>query len=53
MQILRQLNVLSKGNSAIEVVDRDRLASIANFDGHYLDVSRLVSNWTIELQPPV
>ena len=36
IQTLRSLNVLSKANHAIEVVDRKELERIAGFDGRYL-----------------
>lgn len=37
IQTLRNSNVLSKANHAIEVVDRKQLAQIARFDGRYLE----------------
>jgi len=37
IQTLRNSNVLSKANRAIEVVDRKQLAQIARFDGRYLE----------------
>jgi CRP-like cAMP-binding protein len=37
IQTLRNWNVLSKANHAIEVVDRKQLAKIARFDGRYLE----------------
>jgi len=37
IQMLRNWNVLSKANHAIEVVDRKQLAQIARFDGRYLE----------------
>lgn len=36
IQTLRSVNVLSKGNHAIEVIDRKELEKIAGFDGRYL-----------------
>jgi CRP-like cAMP-binding protein len=37
IQTLRNLKVLSKASHAIEVVDRKQLATIAGFDGRYLE----------------
>jgi CRP-like cAMP-binding protein len=49
VQALRKLNVLSSANSAIEVVDKKQLASIGRFDGHYLNMPRLMSHWTLSV----
>jgi CRP-like cAMP-binding protein len=51
VQALRRLNVLSSANSAIEVIDKRQLASIGHFDGHYLNMPRLLSHWTISVVP--
>ena len=50
IQTLRGLNVLSKTTQAIEVVDRKQLAEIAGFDGSYLNVSKLVSKWAVQIE---
>jgi CRP-like cAMP-binding protein len=50
IQTLRSLNVLSKTSHGIEVVDRKELARIAGFDGHYLNMPRLVAKWTVEVE---
>jgi hypothetical protein len=50
IQTLRSLNVLSKTSHAIEVVDRKQLARIARFDGRYLNMPRLVSNWGVQIE---
>jgi CRP-like cAMP-binding protein len=50
IQTLRSLNVLSKTRHLIEVADRKRLAKIAEFDGRYLNMPRLVSKWAVEIQ---
>jgi hypothetical protein len=50
IQTLRSLNVLSKTRQAIEVVDRKQLAKIAKFDGHYLNMARLVSRWAVQIE---
>jgi CRP-like cAMP-binding protein len=52
IQTLRGLNVLSKTSHAIEVVDRKQLARIAGFDGRYLNMPRLVSNWAVQIEKP-
>jgi CRP-like cAMP-binding protein len=49
IQVLRGLNVLCKTNHAIEVIDRKQLAKIAKFDGRYLNMPQLVSNWAVQL----
>lgn len=50
IQTLRSLNVLSKASHAIEVVDRGQLENIAGFDGCYLNVPRLVSEWVVQIE---
>jgi CRP-like cAMP-binding protein len=49
VQYLRRRNILSKANS-IEVVDRNQLAQVANFDGRYLNISRLSSGWVVRVE---
>jgi CRP-like cAMP-binding protein len=51
VQALRRLDVLSSVNSAIEIVDRKQLAAIGHFDGHYLNMPRRLSHWTISVAP--
>jgi CRP-like cAMP-binding protein len=48
-QELRRLNILSKGRT-IQVVDRERLAGLAGFDGNYLNMPQLLSNWLVSIQ---
>jgi CRP-like cAMP-binding protein len=50
VQELRNLNVLSKASDAIEIVDREQLEKIAEFDGRYLNVARLVSGWAVQTE---
>jgi len=50
VQHLRSLNVLSMASDAIEVVDREQLEKIAEFDGRYLDVAKLVSGWAVQTE---
>jgi CRP-like cAMP-binding protein len=50
IQTLRRLNLLSKARHAIEVVDGKQLAEIAKFDGRYLSMPDLVSNWTVRIE---
>ena len=51
IQLLRSLNVLSKA-SHLEVIDRKQLAYIAKFDGRYLNMPKLLSNWTVRVEEP-
>jgi len=50
IQTLRSINVLSQASHAIEVVDRKQLASIAGFNGHYLNMTQLVSRWAVQIE---
>ena len=50
IQTLRSLNVLSKAKYAIEVVDREQLEKIAEFDSSYLDLPKLVSKWAVQTE---
>jgi len=50
---LRKLGVLSDQGFNIEVVNRERLAAIANFDGRYLDAVKPVSQWEIRIEGTV
>ena len=52
-QELRRLKILSKEGRTIQVVDRERLVHLASFDGHYLNMPQLLSDWqvTIERDP--
>jgi hypothetical protein len=52
IQTLRGLNVLSRGNHAIEVVDRNQLEKIAGFDGRYLSMPKLASKWAVQIEEP-
>jgi CRP-like cAMP-binding protein len=47
-QELRRLSILSRGR-AIEVVDRERLAGLAGFDGNYLNMPQLLSHWQVKI----
>jgi CRP-like cAMP-binding protein len=51
IQALRKLDALSSTSSAIEVIDKTQLASIGHFDSRYLNMPRLLSNWTISVVP--
>jgi CRP-like cAMP-binding protein len=50
LQELRRLNILSKEGRAINVVDRERLAGLAGFDGNYLNMPQLLSNWQVKIE---
>jgi hypothetical protein len=52
IQTLRSLNVLSKARQAIEVVDRQELARIAEFDGSYLNMPKLAPKWAVQIEKP-
>ena len=51
-QELRRLNILSKEGRAIKVVDRERLAGLASFNGNYLNMPQLLSHWQVKIEPP-
>ena len=36
---------------AITVVDRERLAALASFDGNYLNMPQLLSHWQVKIEP--
>jgi len=50
LQELRRLNILSKEGRTIQVVDRERLAGLAGFDGNYLNMPQLLSNWQVKIE---
>jgi CRP-like cAMP-binding protein len=49
IQTLRTLNVLSKANH-LEAIDRKQLARIGKFDGRYLNMPRLLPNWSVQVE---
>ncbi len=49
IQTLRSLNVLSKA-SHLEVIDRNQLAKVGKFDGRYLNMPKLLSNWAVRVE---
>jgi CRP-like cAMP-binding protein len=49
-QELRRLNILSKEGRAITVLDRERLAGLASFDGNYLNMPQLLSHWQVKME---
>ena len=49
IQTLRSLNVLSR-TSQLEVIDRKQLAQVTKFDGRYLDMPQLLSNWAVRVE---
>jgi len=52
IQTLRSRKILSKASHSIEVIDRKQLAQIGKFDGRYLNMSWLLSRWTVRLEEP-
>ena len=49
-QELRRLNILPKEGRSINVVDRERLAKLAGFDGNYLNMPQLLSHWQVKIE---
>jgi CRP-like cAMP-binding protein len=49
-QELRRLNILSKEGRTIKVVDRERLAGLASFNGNYLNMPQLLSHWHVKIE---
>lgn len=47
---LQRLGLLSKEGRAMKVVDRERLACIAAFDGNYLNMPQLLSHWQVKIE---
>ena len=52
-QGLRALGVLSQETRAIEVMDRERLLQLANFDDRYLNMAAALSHWKVEVDGPL
>jgi CRP-like cAMP-binding protein len=50
VQELRRLGVLSTKGHAIEVVNKAELATLASFDGCYLNMPQLLSHWQISIE---
>ena len=50
LQELRRLNILSKEGRGITVVDRERLAGLADFDGNYLNMPQLLTHWHVKIE---
>jgi len=50
VQELRRLGILSDKGRAIEVVDRAELATLASFDGQYLNMPQVLSHWQIGVE---
>jgi CRP-like cAMP-binding protein len=46
---LQRLGLLAKSGRSIHVVDRQRLAHLAGFDGHYLDMPKVLKSWEVTL----
>lgn len=47
-QELRRMKILSKEGRTITVVDRVRLVALAGFDGNYLNMPQLLSQWLVK-----
>ena len=50
LQELRSLNILSQEGRTIKVVDRQRLVTIASFDGNYMNSPQLFSSWQLKME---
>ena len=46
------MNILPKEGRSINVVDRERLAKLAGFDGNYLNMPQLLSHWQVKIERP-
>jgi CRP-like cAMP-binding protein len=46
----RNLGVLSKQRQTVEVVNKQRLQELADFDGRYLSVDESLSRWNVRLE---
>lgn len=46
---LQWMGLLSKAGRSMKVVDREKLARLAGFDGSYLDMPRMLSGWHVKL----
>jgi CRP-like cAMP-binding protein len=49
---LQRLELMSKEGRVMKVRNRQRLASLAEFDGAYLNMLRLRSEWQVKIDPP-
>jgi len=49
LQELRRLDILAKEGRTIKVADRERLVSLAGFDGNYLNMPKLLSSWRVKM----
>ena len=49
-QDLRKLGVLSETGRAVEVVNKKGLMDIARFNGRYLDMPQLLSQWEVQME---
>lgn len=47
---LRRLSIMSKESRTMRVLDRKRLACLAGFDGSYLNMPRLLSQWQVKIE---
>ena len=49
---LRELKLVCKEGRRMKVVDRQRLGSLAAFDGAYLSLPQRLSHWEVDIAPP-
>jgi CRP-like cAMP-binding protein len=50
---LRKLGALSVNSRTVEIVNRERLARLARFDGLYLNMPEVLSHWQIRVEAPI
>ena len=49
---LQRLGLVGKEGRAMKVLDRTGLACLAGFDGNYLNMPQLLSDWQVEIELP-
>ncbi len=49
---LQRQRLLVKEGRTMKVVDKTRLATLAAFDGNYLNMPQLLSDWQVEIEAP-
>lgn len=50
---LLRLGIVAKGGRVMKVVDRERLMTLAAFDGAYLNAPQLLPNWSVKIEGPL
>lgn len=47
---LQKRHLVSKDRNSMSIVDRVQLASLGAFDGHYLNMPKLIGNWQVQAE---